>query len=212
MTEHVANGVIAYLCHRGEPVSREEILEAFRAWGLNEEEFDLALEVLMCLEGEVLSDSDAEAVESIEARLVDVLEKMAVTMEEVKQGQDALATGLFDQLSYHLAQKQQQSTPSLDDKAPAGADDLPGEVSTEEAANILRVSKDTVLRFKNAGLLEYRNTAPPTSSRPNFAFSLESVLKLRTSYQKDVPVVPQPKEKNRRRVKGDRRYRHLDLD
>src|SRR5712691_11325685 len=47
--------------------------------------------------------------------------------------------------------------PLLTDDSPAG---YPGEVSTKAAAKILGCSKDTVLKFKEAGLLEYRNLAP----------------------------------------------------
>ncbi len=88
---------------------------------------------------------------------------------------------------------------------------LPREVSTGEAARILGVSKDTVLRLKSAGLLEYRNTGTPDSCRPVFAFTLRSVLKLRTSYEQDIPMPRRPKESPRRRVKGERKYEHLRL-
>jgi hypothetical protein len=50
-------------------------------------------------------------------------------------------------------------------------EELPTEVSTAEAARILGVSKNTVLKLKAAGLLEYRNMAPPDSSRPVYAYS-----------------------------------------
>ena len=88
---------------------------------------------------------------------------------------------------------------------------LPREVSTAKAAMILGVSKDTVLRLKDAGLLEYRRTGTPDSCRPVFAFTLRSVLKLRTSYEQDIPMPRRPKESPRRRVKGERKYEHLRL-
>jgi hypothetical protein len=88
---------------------------------------------------------------------------------------------------------------------------LPKEVRTAEAARILGVSKDTVLKLKKAGLLEYRNTAPPDSFRPVFAFSLRSVLELRTTYERDAPAPHRPAGPPRRRVKGERRYKHLRL-
>jgi hypothetical protein len=47
---------------------------------------------------------------------------------------------------------------------------LPAEVSTAEAARILDVSKDTVLKWKAAGMLEYRILGSPDSSRPVYAF------------------------------------------
>ena len=81
-------------------------------------------------------------------------------------------------------------------------EELPPEVSTTEAAEILAVSKDTVLRLKTAGLLDFRNAAPPGSARPMFRFTLASVTKLRTTYTTDVPAVPCPRKQKRHRVKG----------
>lgn len=89
---------------------------------------------------------------------------------------------------------------------------LPREVSTAEAAKILGISKDTVLKLKSAGLLEYRNTGSPDSCRPVFAFTLRSVIELRTSYDRDMPVPRQRPDPPRRRVKGERKYKHLNLD
>jgi hypothetical protein len=88
----------------------------------------------------------------------------------------------------------------------------PREISTAEAAEILGVSKDTVLSLKDSGLLEYRNTAPPGSSRPIYAFSLRSVMELRTSYQRDEPAPTPRTEPQRRRVRGDKKYKHLNLE
>lgn len=88
----------------------------------------------------------------------------------------------------------------------------PKEVGTAEAADILGVSKDTVLKLKAAGLLEYRNTAPPESSRPVFAFTLRSVMELRTAYTRDELVPRRPKEPPRRGIKGRRKYKHLNID
>lgn len=88
----------------------------------------------------------------------------------------------------------------------------PREVGTAEAADILGVSKDTVLKLKAAGLLEYRNAAPPGSSRPVFRFTRRSVLELRTGYDRDVPVAPRPTEPPRRPVGGGRRFKHLRLE
>jgi excisionase family DNA binding protein len=89
---------------------------------------------------------------------------------------------------------------------------LPKEISTAEAAKILGVSKDTVLKLKDAGLLEYRKTGSPDSFRPVFAFTLRSVIELRTSYERDFPVPRQRPDPPRRRVKGERKYKHLNLD
>ncbi len=89
--------------------------------------------------------------------------------------------------------------------------ELPKEVSTAEAARILGISKDSVLKMKEAGLLEYRNTATPESSRPVFAFSLQSVLEVRTTYQRDMPIYRRPHDPNRHPIKGKKKYEHLKL-
>ena len=91
-------------------------------------------------------------------------------------------------------------------------DDLPPEVSTEEASEILGCSKDTVLRFKSAGVLEWRNAAPPTSSRPVFKFTLESVKELRTAYERDEPIPTRPREQKRHRVKTGGKLKHFRYD
>lgn len=95
---------------------------------------------------------------------------------------------------------------------PALTANLPEEVTTEEAAQILGSSKDTVLKLKENGVLAWRNAAPPSSSRPVFRFSLQSLLKVRTTYDVDTPAPPTPREPQRRQVKGTRKYKHLDLD
>ncbi len=95
---------------------------------------------------------------------------------------------------------------------PVDIESLPKEVSTEQAARILDCSKDTVLKLKSAGLLEWRNTAPPASARPVFRYTLASVLKLRTTYEVDEPPPLTLKEPTRRRVKERRQFKHLNLD
>jgi hypothetical protein len=95
---------------------------------------------------------------------------------------------------------------------PVDIDSLPQEVSTEQAARILGCSKDTVLKLKRAGLLEWRNAAPPGGARPTFRFTLTSVMKLRTTYEVDEPPIRPSKEPTRRRAKSDRRFKHLNLD
>lgn len=97
------------------------------------------------------------------------------------------------------------------DEAMSDEEELPKEVSTAEAARILGVSKDTVLKMKAAGLLEYRNTCSPDSCRPVYAFSLRSVLELRTTYQRDNPPFHRPEAAHRHQVKGRRRYRNFTL-
>ncbi len=59
---------------------------------------------------------------------------------------------------------------------------LPAELSLAEAATVLGVDKKTVLRYMRDGVIEWRNIAPPSSSRPTFRVKLESALKLRTAY------------------------------
>lgn len=90
--------------------------------------------------------------------------------------------------------------------------ELPKEVSTEEAAAILGVSKDTVLKLRAEGLLEFRNAAPPGSSRPVYRYPLESVVRLRTAYETDEPTPAMPREQPRRVAKGKRLYKYIDYD
>jgi len=88
----------------------------------------------------------------------------------------------------------------------------PEEVGTAEAAEILGVSKDTVLAYREKGLLPSRNLAPPGSSRPIFMFPLADVMKLRTGYDFEGPDdTPRP-ETTRRRGKGRCKFELLDLD
>jgi hypothetical protein len=89
---------------------------------------------------------------------------------------------------------------------------LPEEVSTAQAARILGVSKDTVLAYREKGLLPFRNLAPPGSTKPVYVFPLEAVVKLRTTYQTEQPASPVQAEPARRRVKGRRKYKHVVLD
>ena len=90
--------------------------------------------------------------------------------------------------------------------------ELPKEVSTETAATILGLSKDTVLKLRSAGLLQYRNTAPPGSSRPIYRFSLESVIKLRTSYETEAATPRLPKAAYRRQSITKRKYKYIVFD
>jgi hypothetical protein len=78
---------------------------------------------------------------------------------------------------------------------------LPEEVSTQEAAGILNCCKHTVLQYLADDLLEWRNTAPPSSKRPVYRFTLRSVLELRLGYQRGNPHPPQALEANKRRRK-----------
>lgn len=89
---------------------------------------------------------------------------------------------------------------------------LPQEISTAQAAEVLGVSKDTVLLYREKGLLPYRNAAPPGSTKPIYLYPLDAVVKMRTAYQTDEPAPRRQSEPPRRRAKGEHRYKHLDLD
>jgi len=122
------------------------------------------------------------------------------------KGEVAVLRRGLDQVTAAAGQEQGDGLATVDENG------LPREVSTAEAAKILGVSKDTVLKLKSAGLLEYRNTGSPDSCRPVFAFPLRAVIELRTTYDRDVPVARQRPDPSRRLVKGERKYKHLNLD
>lgn len=105
--------------------------------------------------------------------------------------------------------------PTTDDHGRGEAEsapEVPEEVSTAAAAKLLGVSKDTVLKYREKGMLRYRDLSPSGSSRPNFVFPLDAVLALRTGYEIESPTQSRPVEPTRRRVRGQRRYKHLDID
>lgn len=74
--------------------------------------------------------------------------------------------------------------------------DLPDEVSAQQAAEILGVTKRTVLKYYSEGLLPARNIAPPSSTRPSYRFPLDKIVDFRSSYEycepapKASPVAP----------------------
>jgi hypothetical protein len=72
--------------------------------------------------------------------------------------------------------------------------DLPPEVSLAEAARIANCDKKTVIRYLRDGVLEWRNIAPPSSSRPTYRIKLESVLALRTAYRACSPNLERHRE------------------
>jgi hypothetical protein len=104
-----------------------------------------------------------------------------------------------------------EAGPAVDAPASVDALQLPAEVSvsTAQAAEILGVSRDTVLEYKRKGLLPYRDLAPPGSTKPVFMYPLDAVVGLRTSYQTDDPAPKVPREPSRRSVKGRRKFKHL---
>jgi hypothetical protein len=66
---------------------------------------------------------------------------------------------------------------------PVAGLDLPPEVSLAKAASIANCDKKTIIRYMRDGLLEWRNIAPPSSSRPTYRVTLMSVVALRMNYQ-----------------------------
>lgn len=80
--------------------------------------------------------------------------------------------------------------------------DLPEEVSTEEAGQILAVTKHTVIKLLEDGLLEWRNAAPPSSSRPVYRISTKSVMALRTAYRRGGIRTDTPEGKPQRRPRA----------
>jgi hypothetical protein len=79
--------------------------------------------------------------------------------------------------------------------------DLPQEVSTQEAATILGCCKHTVLQYREEGLLEWRNTAPPSGNRAIYRYTLRSVLDLRLGYQRGDARPPRSPDESKRRRK-----------
>jgi hypothetical protein len=65
--------------------------------------------------------------------------------------------------------------------------DLPPEVSLSDAARIANCDKKTIIRYLKDGVLEWRDIAPPSSSRPTYRIKLASLLALRTSYRSGHP-------------------------
>lgn len=90
--------------------------------------------------------------------------------------------------------------------------DLPEEVSTQQAAAILGCCKHTVLHYMEAGLLEWRNAAPPSSARPVFRFTLRSVLDIRLGYKTGSPspnAEAKLKPRQRKAVPSGYQIKHL---
>jgi hypothetical protein len=82
--------------------------------------------------------------------------------------------------------------------------DLPDEVTTTEAAEILGCCKHTILQYLVEGLLEWRNAAPPSSTRPVYRLTLRSVLELRLGYRRGNPLPPLPVKTSRIRRRSAR--------
>lgn len=141
-------------------------------------------------------------------KMIGLLERLVVACEALARRPNAgKRSGRTASSSYDV---QTPSAPATESWAESL--ELPPEVSTAQAAEILGVSKDTVLEYRKKGLLRYRDTTPPGSSKPAFVYPLDDVVRLRTTYQTEDVVAKQPVEPARRPVKGRRRYKHLDID
>jgi hypothetical protein len=103
----------------------------------------------------------------------------------------------------------------LDEAARALIKDLnlPKEVTTREASEILGCCKHTVLQYLAEGLLEWRNAAPPSSLRPVYRFTVRSVLEIRLGYQRGISRSPQPRKlisaRRRSAPRSDYQPKHL---
>ena len=86
--------------------------------------------------------------------------------------------------------------------------ELPAELSLSEAARVLGVDKKTVLRYVRDGVLEWRDIAPPSSSRPTYRIKLESALKLRTGYRSEPE---EPAERKPRVARRQYQSRHVRI-
>lgn len=148
-----------------------------------------------------------------EDRLVALLERLVAACERLAD--QAVAS---DPPGRRGGRKPRPAGEAAVSPADAGADStagdlrLPAEVGTAEAAELLGVSKDTLLEYKKKGLLPFRNLAPPGSTKPMFMFPLDAVVKLRTTYQTEEPAPDVPHEPPRRVMKGRRQFKHLILD
>jgi hypothetical protein len=77
---------------------------------------------------------------------------------------------------------------------------LPREVTTREAAQILGCDPKIVTKYIRHGDLEWRDIAAPDSSRPNYRITIASVLKMRQSYRRSFPQVSGERQQPQRRV------------
>jgi hypothetical protein len=64
---------------------------------------------------------------------------------------------------------------------------VPPEVSLRKAAEILGVDPKTATKYLRAGMLQWRDIAPPGSVRPTYRIKLESVIAIRNGYRSDSP-------------------------
>ncbi len=89
----------------------------------------------------------------------------------------------------------------------------PEEVSTQEAADLLGESKDTVIGRIKCGELRARNAAGPNSTRPRYLILKEDVIRLRNAY---VTATPPDKLRHQPQVprfkaRGAKQPKHIKL-
>ena len=89
--------------------------------------------------------------------------------------------------------------------------ELPQEVSTRKAAEILQVDKKTVLKYYTDGQLPARNIAPTSSARPEYRFPLKEVVEFRKGYEYHEPVTKVRRPSCRTLRPGQYQSRHIQL-
>jgi hypothetical protein len=146
-------------------------------------------------------------------KLLPVLERIAFTLERIDEKLELLSrpikhhSGAWDRSADVLnaaprtTRAAVQSGQVLAKNEHRIEGDLPEEVTAEEAAKILGTSNHTILKYREDGLLEWRNAAPQSSHRPTYRFTRESVLQLRASYQRGASRGGAPQVVRRQRRK-----------
>jgi hypothetical protein len=92
--------------------------------------------------------------------------------------------------------------------------EIPQELSVSQAAKVLGVDRKTVLKYLGGGLLEWRDIAPPGSTRPTYRMKRESVIAIRTTYRATGPSVRTRRKPVRRPASCASLpvFKHLDLN
>ena len=93
-------------------------------------------------------------------------------------------------------------------QSPPHPGQLKDELSLRETAKELNCDPKTVIRYIEDGLLQWRNAAPPSSTRPRYRIKTDSVLQLRNSYRLGTPQAdePEPARKPRKRAVKSSNY------
>lgn len=102
---------------------------------------------------------------------------------------------------------------SLEERLDAPAPQLNEELSLREAAKELHCDPKTAIRYIKDGLLQWRDAAPSSSTRPRYRIKTDSVLQLRNSYRLGTPQAaePEPARKPRKRVVKSASYQPKHL-